>query len=181
MPLPFNIATLLYVFNPAGEVLLLERAREPNRGLWSPAGGKLEMGNGESPHACACREAREELGLTVSPRDLHLAGIVSEHAYEGGAHWLMFLFEITRPVQAAPPPHREGRFQFFPLSSLPALKIPKTDREFIWPMFLQHRGGFFSAHCRCQPGEGHQWTIEEISPPCSSSPGSADFSPPPSL
>ena len=92
--LPYHISTLLYCFNEHGEILLLRREREPNRGLWSPCGGKLMTSLGESPHACACREAREEIGLTLQPSALRLAGIVSEHGYQGSAHWLMFLFEI---------------------------------------------------------------------------------------
>ena len=63
MSLPYKVATLLYCFNEQDEVLLLERAQEPNRGLWSPCGGKLKTDIGESPYACACREAREEIGL----------------------------------------------------------------------------------------------------------------------
>jgi ADP-ribose pyrophosphatase YjhB (NUDIX family) len=34
--LPYKVATLLYCFSPQDEVLLLERAQEPNLGLWSP-------------------------------------------------------------------------------------------------------------------------------------------------
>jgi 8-oxo-dGTP diphosphatase len=83
MSLPYKIATLLYVFNERDEILLLERAQEPNRGLWSPCGGKLKMEIGESPYACAWREAREEIGLKILPPDLHLAGIISEHGYQG--------------------------------------------------------------------------------------------------
>ena len=113
MALPYKIATLLYCFNEAEEVLLLERAQEPNRGFWSPCGGKLKMDIGESPYACACREAGEEMGLKLAPSDLHLAGIVSEHGYQGQAHWLMFLFEVKVKLQALPPPHAEGRFEFF--------------------------------------------------------------------
>ena len=45
--LPYKIATLLYAFNEQGEVLLLERAQDPNRGLWSPCG---EIGR------ASCRE-----------------------------------------------------------------------------------------------------------------------------
>src|SRR5271157_5971839 len=88
----FQIATLLYVFNERDEILLLERAQEPNRGLWSPCGGKLKMDLGESPYACASREAQEEIRLELAPADLHLAGLVSEHGYQGRTHWLMFLF-----------------------------------------------------------------------------------------
>ena len=61
MALPYKVATLLYCFNDRDEVLLIERLHEPNRGFWSPCGGKLHTDEGESPYACACREAREEL------------------------------------------------------------------------------------------------------------------------
>jgi 8-oxo-dGTP diphosphatase len=163
-PLPHKIATLLYAFNAAGETLLLERSKEPNRGLWSPAGGKLAAETGESPHACACREAREELGLDLAPADLRLTGLVSERGYEGQAHWLMFLFEISRPVLALPPPNREGRFGFFPLATVFNLNLPETDREKIWPLFLEHRGGFFAAHCHCRPDGSREWLVEESRP-----------------
>ena len=45
--LPYKVSTLLYCFNERDEVLLLERRKEPNRGLWSPCGGKLKMETGE--------------------------------------------------------------------------------------------------------------------------------------
>jgi ADP-ribose pyrophosphatase YjhB (NUDIX family) len=68
MAKPYQISTLLYCFNGQDEVLLLERAQEPNLGLWSPCGGKLHTAEGESPYACACREAEEELGIVVTIR-----------------------------------------------------------------------------------------------------------------
>ncbi|PYI82095.1 MAG: NUDIX hydrolase, partial [Verrucomicrobia bacterium] len=104
MALPYKIATLLYCFNERDEVLLLERTQEPNMGYWSPCGGKLHTEIGESPYACACREALEEIGLSIEPRDLHLTGIVSEHGYEGRAHWLMFLFEVKPRLKTLPKP-----------------------------------------------------------------------------
>ena len=160
MALPYKIATLLYCFNERDEVLLIERAQEPNLGLWSPCGGKLHTEEGESPYACACREAEEELGLKVTNAELHLTGLVSERGYQGQSHWLMFLFEIQTRLNSIPPPHREGRFQFFPREALAGLKMPQTDLEQIWPWFWQHRGGFFAAHCRCGL-KGNQWTLEE--------------------
>src|SRR5436305_1784927 len=129
MPLPYKIATLLYCFSPQDEVLLLERCQEPNLGYWSPCGGKLDTHTGESPYACACREAAEEMGLTLSPADLHLTGIISEHGYQGQAHWLMFLFEVKRRLTTLPPPHREGRFSFFAQAKLAELRLPQTDVE----------------------------------------------------
>ena len=164
MPLPYRISTLLYAFDSEDRVLLLERAREPNRGLWSPPGGKLQTDTGESPHACAAREAREELGLPFTPADLQLTGIVSEHGYQGAAHWLMFLFEVRPRLAALPAPMHEGRFAFFERARLADLPLPQTDRDQIWPLFWRHRGGFFVAHCRCLPDGTHAWALEESRP-----------------
>jgi 8-oxo-dGTP diphosphatase len=161
MALPYQIATLLYCFNERDEVLLLHRAQQPNLGLWSPCGGKLDMQAGESPYACACREASEELGLTVQAQDLHLTGLISEHGYAGQAHWLMFLFEVKTRLRAVPARHREGQFKFFKREELNALALPQTDREQIWPLFWEHRGGFFAAHCHCHADGKNTWTIEE--------------------
>src|SRR5262245_13209640 len=135
MALPHKISTLLFCFNRRDEVLLLERTQEPNRGLWSPCGGKLRTDLGESPYACACREAAEELGVALEPSQLHLTGLVSEHGYQGQAHWLMFLFEVSARLDTVPPVHREGRFEFFPAARLDDLPLPQTDREQLWPSF----------------------------------------------
>jgi 8-oxo-dGTP diphosphatase len=161
MALPYKISTLLYCFNEADEILLLERAQEPNRGLWSPCGGKLKTELGESPYACAAREAHEELGLKFSPTDFHLTGLVSEHGYQGQAHWLMFLFELKPRLKSLPPPMNEGRFQFFPRAALDGLRLPQTDLEQIWPLFWLHRGGFFAANCCCHQDRRNEWILEE--------------------
>ena len=164
MALPYKIATLLYCFNERDEMLLLERAQEPNRGFWSPCGGKLKMDIGESPYVCGCREAQEEIGSKIAPSDLHLTGLVSEHGYQGQAHWLMFLFEVAPRLAQLPPPHREGDFAFFAAAQIASLSIPQTDAEQIWPLFWRHRGGFFSAHCHCRADGGNLWTLEESIP-----------------
>jgi|YelNatPaOPRAMG01_1025707.scaffolds.fasta_scaffold16293_2 tRNA(Arg) A34 adenosine deaminase TadA/ADP-ribose pyrophosphatase YjhB (NUDIX family) len=161
MSLPYKISTLLYAFNSEGKVLLLLRKKEPNLGLWSPFGGKLKMEEGESPYMCACREAEEEIGIKLSPSDLHLTGIVSEHGYEGASHWLMFLFRIIPPIDRIPPANNEGEFAFFSRDELENLPLPQTDREMIWNLFWEHQWGFFSAHCHCCEGGKNIWTIEE--------------------
>jgi 8-oxo-dGTP diphosphatase len=159
--LPYQIATLLYCFNERDEILLLQRAKEPNRGCWSPCGGKLHTDEGESPYACACREALEETCLQLTPRDLHLTGLISEHGYQGHTHWLMFLFEVKPKLKTLPALHPEGQFQFFPRPALDGLKLPQTDRETLWPWFWQHRGGFFAAHCHCHPEGRNDWLLED--------------------
>jgi len=164
MSLPYKVATLLYCFNELDDILLLERAQQPNRGLWSPCGGKLHTHEGESPYACACREAHEELGVELAVADLHLTGLVSEHGYQGETHWLLFLFEVKRRLASLPPVHAEGRFAFFPRSALAGLELPQSDREQLWPLFWKHRGGFFAAHCHCHPNGSSDWTVEETWP-----------------
>lgn len=139
----------------------MERAQEPNCGLWSPCGGKLDTATGESPYASACREAKEELDFNLQPADLHLTGLVSEHGYAGQAHWLMFLFEVKRRLRRVPSAHREGRFAFFTREQLTGLALPKTDLDQIWPLFWKHRGGFFAAHCRCSADGAYEWFVEE--------------------
>jgi 8-oxo-dGTP diphosphatase len=161
MGLPYKISTLLYCFDVQERALLLHRKQEPNLGYWSPCGGKLDIAIGESPYACACRESAEEIGLAIAPGDLHLTGIVSEQGYLGQAHWLMFLFEVKVRLTTVPPPHREGDFAFFPIEELPTLRLPQTDAEMIWPLFLRYRGGFFSAHCQAAVDGRNQWTVLE--------------------
>src|SRR5208283_621649 len=90
--LPYRIAVLVFLENAAGEHLLLLRAKAPNKGVWSPIGGKLEMASGESPFECAVRETLEETGFRIGVADLHLFSMIAEKAYEGQSHWLMFLF-----------------------------------------------------------------------------------------
>ena len=156
-----KISTLLYCFNAGDEVLLMCRAQEPNLGLWSPPGGKLHADEGESPHACACREAEEEIGIQITTNELHLTGIITETGYAGNAHWLMFLFEITAKIKVIPPAHREGHFGFHSREALGTLALPVTDREMIWPLFWKHRGGFFAACCLTMAGRPNQWTLEK--------------------
>lgn len=53
------------IFNEAREILLVERGREPLRGMWSLPGGVLETG--ETLVEGITREVLEETGLVVEP------------------------------------------------------------------------------------------------------------------
>lgn len=147
--LPYKISTLVYLRNHAGELLLMERRKSPNQGLWSPIGGKLEMSTGESPHAAAVREVKEEIGLDIRPADLHLFSMIAERNYEDRCHWLMFLFDCRKPLEQLPPPIDEGRFDFFPPSEVLNLRIPDTDRTAIWQLYFKFRNDFVALSAEC--------------------------------
>ena len=85
VPISYKIAVLVFLENEAGKQLLLLRAKAPNLGAWSPIGGKLETGLGESPFECAVRETKEETGFEIATTDLHLFGMIAEKAYEAGS------------------------------------------------------------------------------------------------
>lgn len=164
-PLPYRIAVLCYLFDPRGRLLLLHRRKPPNRDLYSPIGGKLEQPIGESPAACAIREVAEETGVRVAAPELHLTGIVSEAGFDDRTHWLMFLYEVTRPVdpaEIAAEDHDfdEGRLEWHDPATVGNLPIPDTDRRVIWPLFWRYRHRFFAAHIDCHGGD-LTWRLEQ--------------------
>ena len=66
----FKISCLLFIEDESSRLLLIKRKKQPNQGLWSPPGGKLEMNLGESPVECARREASEETGMSLKDDDI---------------------------------------------------------------------------------------------------------------
>lgn len=158
----YKIAVLVFIKNDKGEHLLLLRAKPPNLGTWSPIGGKLETAIGESPFECAVRETAEETGLRVSVADLHLFAMIAEKAYEGDAHWLLFLFDCRRPIATLPPAMNEGRFAFFTREAIDTLELPETDRAALWPLYDSHHNGFVALRADCDPARPLQINIEQI-------------------
>ena len=161
--LPYKISVLVFIENAAGELLLMLRAKQPNLGVWSPIGGKLEMATGESPFECAVRETHEETGLAVRPEDLHLFAMIAEKAYQGDTHWLMFLFRCKKPIDKLPPDITEGRFAFFSREKIRDLPIPETDKAALWPIFDQYRDGFVALKADCSRSP-IVVTVEQITP-----------------
>lgn len=159
--LDYKIAVLVFIENPAGEQLLLLRAKPPNLNRWTPIGGKLETAIGESPFECAARETREETGHAIAPSDLHLFAMIAEKAYEGESHWLLFLFRCRKPIPALPPAMAEGKFGFFSRSAIDDLDLPATDRTALWPIFDQHSRGFVALRADCDPGKKLAITVEQ--------------------
>jgi 8-oxo-dGTP diphosphatase len=159
---PFKISVLVFLRDAGGRLLLIKRRKAPNLGCWSPIGGKLEMGTGESPFECARRETEEETGLRAEPKDFHLFGYVSEKNYEGGGHWLMFLFDCRAPVAGVPPTGEEGEFGLFTRAEVETLAVPATDGVLVWPYYDNHRNGFVAVRANCEPGKPLEVVEEQI-------------------
>lgn len=160
--LPYKISVLVFIESSDGRILLIERAKAPNAGLWSPPGGKLEMATGESPFECAAREVTEETGAATTPADLHLFAMIAEKAYEGESHWLMFLFRRKEPLDALPPAISEGKFAFYTRAEIEALPLPETDRKALWPIWDQHWDGFVALRADCHPKRPFEVVVEQI-------------------
>ncbi len=163
--LPFKISVLVFLQNPCGQELLIFRRKPPNRDFWSPIGGKLDMSHGESPCQCAIREIGEEVGLEVDAADLHLFSIVSEKAYEGRVHWLMFLYKCRKTLRNLPAEMDEGHFAFFNRAEIDNLEIPETDRRVLWPLYDRHGDAFVALRADCDPRGDLTITFEEIFQP----------------
>jgi ADP-ribose pyrophosphatase YjhB (NUDIX family) len=56
------------IYNPQGQLLLIQRGRPPGKGTWGLPGGLLDLG--EKVVAAAEREVMEELGVTVAVGNL---------------------------------------------------------------------------------------------------------------
>ncbi len=162
--LDYKIAVLVFMNNDSGEHLLLLRAKPPNLGSWSPIGGKLETSTGESPFECAIRETHEETGHVITTSDLHLFSMVAEKAYEGAAHWLLFLFKCRRPINVLPPVMKEGRFGFFSRNNVSILPLPETDRTALWPIYDRYHDSFVALRLDCTQGPAAHVEVEQITP-----------------
>lgn len=144
-----KFATLLYIKNNKGEYLLLERKKEPNKGLLSPPGGKLMIEQAESPHSCAVREASEECGIISSLKDWKLIGIVTEKEYPAIGNIMVFLFEYQKIFDTLPPEFDEGKFCFVSPGEIQSANIPSTDKLFIWKFVLENNDRPFSIYLDC--------------------------------
>lgn len=89
------------VINPTGEVLLIRRGEEPNKGMWSIPGGKQEAG--ETLAETAHREVAEETGVTVT--DLVLIDVVDliRRDAEGALERHYALIDYAARYQAGSP------------------------------------------------------------------------------
>ncbi len=112
-----------------GAVLLVKRRDEPSRGLWSPPGGSLELG--ETVEAAAVREAFEETGVTARP--VHVVGVRDVIVTDPGStirwHYLLFAV-LCEYVSGEPFPASDAEnARFILLKDLGEYELTPTARE----------------------------------------------------
>lgn len=167
--MPYRLACLCDLRDEHGRILLLRRLKAPNQGLCSPIGGKLDVLTGESPAQCAQREIMEEAGIDIPIDRLHLLGLISESAFEGRGHWLLFYYLVKGPVRVPAHDMSEGRLEWFHRHEVDALPLPDSDRLIINPLVRKHETsgpgggpGFFAVHIDCKADQ-MKWVVEQES------------------
>jgi 8-oxo-dGTP diphosphatase len=100
------------------EVLLIRREHVHGSGSWSTPGGHLDFG--ESPEACAVREAEEETGIVVA--HVRYRAITNDIFEAEGRHyvtiWLEGEYREGEPVVNAP--HEMSEVGWFRWDDLPS-------------------------------------------------------------
>ena len=111
------------LINADNHVLVAQRpAGKSLAGLWEFPGGKIEAH--ETPEAALVRELAEELGLTITPGNLHPLTFVS-HAYPD-FHLLMLLY-LCRNWQGTPHGQQGQPLRWADMAALADLPMPPAD------------------------------------------------------
>jgi 8-oxo-dGTP diphosphatase len=125
----------------AAKVLLMHRNKEPNLGLWTAPGGKVELG--ESPYETARREMAEETGLELE--GLCSRGVCTLVSPLQKWSWFIFVFVTRRFRGTLSADGREGKLAWVSLEEyFTALPIPQADAIFA-PRVLTMNEGCFQA------------------------------------
>ena len=112
-----------------GSVLLVKRRDEPSKGLWSPPGGSIEVG--ETVEQAAVRETLEETGVAVRARRVVDVRDVILEDPAGRLRWHYVLFGVLCDyVSGEPFPASDAEnARFLPLRELGEYEVTPTARE----------------------------------------------------
>lgn len=104
-----------------GKILMVRRANDPQRGLWTLPAGFIDAG--EDPAAAVERECLEETGLRV--RTTSLIDVIAGQEHSRGAHILIVYRAevVSGEIQAGDDVDRIG---FFAREELPPLAFSTT-------------------------------------------------------
>ncbi|WNJ20550.1 NUDIX domain-containing protein [Pontibacter sp. G13] len=140
MKIPYGLKKVatLCVLQHKDEFLLLRRKKDPNAGLITPVGGKLDPH--ESPLTCAIRETREETGIILP--SMKFCGMLTESS-PTHYNWVNYVY-LGQIDRMDPPPCNEGELLWVHRDHLLGVDTPKTD-WFIYEYLLADKPFMFSA------------------------------------
>lgn len=115
------------------KILLVKRAKPPNKGVWAIPGGKVEFG--ETVFDAVKREIREETNLEVIPEELlAIVEIIKE-----GFHYVILDF-ICRVSSGELRPSSDAlEARFFSLDEIRRLQVSPTTLEMLEKYFRREK------------------------------------------
>lgn len=138
VPFGHKQPAVLCVLKHADQFLLLKRKKEPNAGMYTPVGGKIDPF--ESPRDAALRETFEETGLKVG--DAKYCGVLVDSS-PTKYNWICFVY-LAEIDPVPPPPCNEGTLEWIPAPELLGVPTPPTD-YYIYEYVLAERPFMLSA------------------------------------
>lgn len=118
-----KVAAAVLVENNNGQVLLVRRANEPFRGLWTlPAGF---VNGGEDPAEAAARECLEETSLSV--RVKRVLDVISGREHDRGADFIIVYLAEVISGELIPADDADAA-EWFERTSLPPLAFDATKK-----------------------------------------------------
>lgn len=128
----------LCVLKHENQFLLLLRNKEPNRGTYTPVGGKIDPH--ETPLQAAIRETFEETGIEVNT--MKLCGILTETS-PVKYNWIGYVY-VAEIDFIEPPYCNEGTLKWVDFDEVLKVPTPKTD-WFIYKYIQENRFFVFDA------------------------------------
>ena len=112
---------VLSILKSENHFLLLKREKEPNKGKYTPIGGKLDPF--ESPIKTVIRETFEETGIQINNPEY--CGVMVESS-PTNYNWICFVY-LAEIDYIEPPQCNEGRLDWIEISELLNIPTPATD------------------------------------------------------
>jgi 8-oxo-dGTP diphosphatase len=115
-PILYGAVHLLFYLN--GEVLLLKRQNTGfEDGKWSVVAGRMD--GGEEVKSAAIREAKEEAGVDIDPKDIDIVGVI--HRKNITSEWIDFYLKVNnwKGMITNAEPHKCEELKWFRLDQLP--------------------------------------------------------------
>jgi len=109
----------IFIFNTRGEVLLQKRSATKDLGpnCWTLSVGGHIRYEGD-PRETAIREAEEEVGITIPPKQLQFMGETLTRDAVESEYWYIYRYDMQEEVPLTAHPDEVAELRFVPLDEL---------------------------------------------------------------